>query len=379
MNTKLIFSQKKSLIIRLISFSIIALCFFSLLLGGYGIPAVMSEQLPELGANPPKSPRTLTISAVGDCVLGADDRYVSQNGSLTFFDMAHYKDTSYFLSGVKGILSKADVTFANLENVLLSYADPQNQEPKPEQGNKGFWFYGLPSYVTILKQGGIDIVNIANNHSHDYQDAGYTETTNILTKAGIPFTGYDDPALVTKNGIRVGSVGLNLLGKNERGVDMTQFKQDAADQIKHLKSKSDIIVVQIHWGDEGSSMPNSTQVDVGHFLIDAGADIVLGHHPHVLQPTELYKDRYIVYSLGNFCYGGIQWPGYDSALTAIWQIEISLDTRGHLTLADPKVIPCSITGDLTFQTNDYRPIPITDDLFVQNVHARLAVMTMEEL
>jgi poly-gamma-glutamate synthesis protein (capsule biosynthesis protein) len=321
----------------------------------------------------------LTISAVGDCVLGADDRYVSKQGSQTFFEMASHKDTSYFLSGVKDILSEDDLTFANLENVLMAYADPQDKEPKPEQGNRAFWFYGPPNNVNILKQGGIDIVNIANNHSHDYQEAGYNETAEILTKAGIPFAGYDNPALVTKNGIRVGSLGFNLLGKNERGVNMAQFKQDAADKIKALKSECDILVAQIHWGDEGSSMPNATQVDVGHFLIDAGADIVLGHHTHVLQPTERYKDKYIVYSLGNFCYGGIQWPSYDSALTAIWQLDITLDSQG-LTLAQPKIIPCSITSDTTFKTNDYRPRPLTDDdLLAQNVRTRLAVMATEEL
>ncbi|MCL1917943.1 MAG: CapA family protein [Peptococcaceae bacterium] len=380
MYKKFIPSQAKSLRIMILISLAITLCCFPWLFGGCDLSAIVPGSSPEsLPESTTKSPRTLTISAVGDCVLGADDRYVSQKGSLTFFDMAQNKDTSYFLAGVKGILGKDDMTFANLENVLISYADPQNQEPKPEQGNRGFWFYGSPHYVNILKQGGIDIVNIANNHSHDYQDAGYTETANILTQEGIPFTGYDDPALVTKNGIRVGSVGFNLLGKNERGVDMTQFKQDAAEQIKQLKSKSDVIVAQIHWGDEGSNMPNATQVDVGHFLIDAGADIVLGHHPHVLQPTELYKDRYIVYSLGNFCYGGIQWPGYDTSLTAIWQIEISLDNKEHLTLATPKVVPCSITGDPAFQINDYQPIPLTDDLLVQNVHARLAVMTTIEL
>ncbi|MCL1852146.1 MAG: CapA family protein [Peptococcaceae bacterium] len=323
--------------------------------------------------------RSMKISAVGDCTLGCDDRYASSSVAKTFFDLAKTKDETYYLANVAHILCNDDLTFANLEGVLTADTHQHALEPKPEQGNNAYWFYGAPNYVDILKKGGIDIVNIANNHSHDYQDGGYAETAAILAEAGIAYTGYDEQALVTVNGIRVGSIGLNLLGKNERGVDIEEFLDNAAAQIEALRPECDLLVVQIHWGDEGVKTPNLRQVNVGHFLIDKGVDVVLGHHSHMLQPTEIYKDRYIVYSLGNFCFGGNQSVNSDTKLTGIWQLDVTVDGRGRVTLAAPEVIPCSVNSNPSMVANDYQPTPIEDAALAQNAVERLAVLTTEEL
>ncbi|MCL1790374.1 MAG: CapA family protein [Peptococcaceae bacterium] len=337
------------------------------------------ESPEEMIVEPVPQPRSITISAVGDCTLGCDTRYASNSVAKTFFDVAKTKDASYFLANVAPTLRGADLTFANLEGVLTADVTRLTQEPKPEQGNKAYWFYGPPNYVDILKLGGIDVVTVANNHSHDYKDEGYEETAAILTEAGIPFTGYDEPVVITRNDIRVGSIGLNLLGKNERGVDIEAFLDNAGAQIGNLRANCDLLVVQIHWGDEGVRMPNLRQVNVGHLLIDMGADIVLGHHSHVAQPTEFYKGRYIVYSLGNFCFGGNQTVSSDTKLTGIWQLEATVDGEGRLSLAAPKVIPCSVNSDVNSVANDYQPTPLTDSVPAQSAVERLAVLSTEEL
>ena len=237
------------------------------------------------------SPVSLTLSVVGDCTLGTDETF-DYDTSLN----AYYENYSadYFLQNVKDIFSADDLTIANFEGTLTD---------SDEREDKTFAFKAPASYASILTNGSVEAVNTANNHSHDYGDQSFDDTLAALDDAGIVHFGYDETAVMDVKGIKVGLVGIYEL------YDHLEREQQLKDNIAKVKADgAQLIVVIFHWGNETETVPDSNQTTLGRIAIDEGADLVCGHHPHVLQGIETYKGRNIVYSLGNFCFGGNSSP-----------------------------------------------------------------------
>src|SRR6478735_5166908 len=216
--------------------------------------------------------------------------------------------------------------------------------------SKTFRFKGDPSFVNILKQGSIETVNLANNHTRDYLQQGYDDTRENLKKSGIGYFGYEDTYITTVKGVKVGLLGYP-------GWDDTkEIRSQIKDGINSLKEKgAKIIIVHFHWGSERHYVPDTAQQALAKYTIDNGADLILGHHPHVVQGIEEYKDKFIVYSLGNFMFGGNKNPSDKD--TFVFQQTFTIKDGKLTTNKDINVIPFRISS--TTARNDYRPTPLT--------------------
>ena len=273
---------------------------------------------------------TITISAAGDCTLGIDSRihhtfdsYYTKNGN------------AYFLKKVKPVFSKDDITIVNFEGTLTT---------SPNRANKAFTFKGPKKYVGILKKGSVEVVTLANNHSMDFGRKGLADTQKTLKKNKIAYCYNRTIAYKKVKGIKIAFIGFSQL----EGTTASQVTKAIK---KAKKKRAKIIITSFHWGIEREYYPNSKQKSLAHSAINAGASLVLGHHPHVLQGIERYKGRYIVYSLGNFCFGGNTNPKDKD--TMIFQQTFHIKDGKVLSKKDARVIACSLSGSSA--CNDYQP------------------------
>ncbi len=298
------------------------------------------EVVLEIDITPPSIEASFTISAVGDCTLGYDKNYGYGNSFMEKYDNTY---PAYFFEKVKSIFENDDLTIANLEGPLTD---------STAAATKQFAFRGDPSFSQILTEGSVEAVNLANNHTYDYGQEGVDDTKATLETANITAFGYDNVQVVTINDVQVGLVGVYELSK---GIGCKE------DLIKNQKVAEDagaeVIITSFHWGDESKPMPTDVQVELAHAAIDNGADLVIGHHPHVLQGIELYKDRYILYSLGNFSFGGNKNPSDKD--TIIYQQTFTVKDGELLPNDSINIIPCSISS--TSSHNNFQPMPLTGD------------------
>ena len=288
------------------------------------------------------APVSLTLSVVGDCTLGTDETF-DYDTSLN----AYYENygADYFLQNVRSIFSADDLTIANFEGTLTD---------SDEREDKTFAFKAPASYASILSGSSVEAVNTANNHSHDYGDQGFDDTLAALDDAGIVHFGYDETAVMDIKGIKVGMVGIYEL------YDHLDREQQLKDNIAKVQADgAQLIVVIFHGGNETETVPDSNQTTLGRMAIDLGADLVCGHHPHVLQGIETYKGKNIVYSLGNFCFGGNSSPS--DMDTMIYQQTFTIDADGVKNDNVTNIIPCSISSAAYDGYNNYQPTPAEGD------------------
>lgn len=288
------------------------------------------------------APVSLTLSVVGDCTLGTDETF-DYDTSLN----AYYENygADYFLQNVRSIFSADDLTIANFEGTLTD---------SDEREDKTFAFKAPASYASVLSGSSVEAVNTANNHSHDYGDQGFDDTLAALDDAGIVHFGYDETAVMDIKGIKVGMVGIYEL------YDHLDREQQLKDNIAKVQADgAQLIVVIFHWGNETETVPDSNQTTLGRMAIDLGADLVCGHHPHVLQGIETYKGKNIVYSLGNFCFGGNSSPS--DMDTMIYQQTFTIDADGVKNDNVTNIIPCSISSAAYDGYNNYQPTPAEGD------------------
>lgn len=278
---------------------------------------------------------TITISAAGDCTLGTDENFDESTNFTTVYNEQGYP--GYFLEKVKYIFEQDDLTIANLEGTLTTSTNRQD---------KTFAFKGSPSYTAILTEGDVEAVNLANNHSHDYGTDSYNDTIANLDAAGIVNFGYERTAVMDVKGVSVGLVGIYELAK---GYDAEEDLREALNQVK--AEGAQLIIVSFHWGSEKENYPDDVQKKLAHVAIDEGAHLVLGHHPHVLQGIEEYKGRNIVYSLGNFCFGGNKNPSDKD--TMIFQQTFTVHGGSVWEDNVKNIIPCSVSSVSSY--NNYQP------------------------
>jgi len=296
-----------------------------------------NEQKNHVPAKPKDEIINITISAIGDCTFSNDAKV--KGGWNSFESYLKDDDYSYYFRGVHNILNNDDLTIANLEGTFTD---------NEEKAIKTFNFKSPKKYVNILIDGSVEIVNIANNHTHDFKLKGYQDTVDTLTAANIPYFGYTSYAVKEVKGIKIGFAGLNYY--DERNYD--NYQSEVTDAINYLKDqKVDLIIITFHWGIEATYKQTEKQEEVGRFAIDNGADLVLGHHPHRIQGIENYNDKYIVYSLSNFVFGGHRNPSDKDSF--IYQ-ETFTFVNNKLNQRKVNIVPVSISGESNL--NNYQPV-----------------------
>ena len=282
-------------------------------------------------------PAEILLSFTGDCILGTDEFFAWNTGLPAYYDLY---GPEYFLKNVRSIFEEDDLTIVNMEGTLTE---------ETTRVDKQFAFKGDPEYVKIMTSSSVEAANVANNHSHDYGEKSFQDTVQTLEENGIKTFGYDDVAVLEVKGIRVGMFGIYELDDHLERIP--QVKQDIAK----LKDQNvDIIVAVFHWSNELVTVPDENQVTLAHLAIDEGADVVVGHHPHVVQGIDEYKGKTIAYSLGNFCFGGNTHP--TEMDTFIFQQKFILDGKRNITGSEYKVIPCRVSSETTY--NNYQPTPL---------------------
>lgn len=282
---------------------------------------------------PTPEPERILISFIGDCTLG---EALAWNGSPAGFDAVVHGDYEYNFINAKEVLSKDDMTLANLEGALTTATSHKEKE----------FVFGSPlEYVEILKNGSVEACNLANNHSEDYWEQGLADTRQVLTDNGIVWSDEANTSIYEVRGIKIGMAGTSFPTNQ-------QAMYNAIDKLKG--EGCNIIIISCHWGIEKDYSPREDQVILGRNLIDYGADIVIGTHPHRLQPIEKYNGKYIAYSLSNFVFGGNTSLGDPD--TCILQCEFVMDdTNTYVTEYNINVIPYRQTTK--YPGNDYCPMP----------------------
>lgn len=333
------------------------LCLVMLILTGCGkdTPAARqsdvqsSAQLGKIEITVPEKV-SITISATGDVTMA---NYIGQGYSNSFNQTYELQeDKSYFFKNVYDIFSKDDLTLVNLEGVLTT---SDNAAP-----GRDFSIKGKPEYVELLKLGKIEAVSMENNHRRDFGEQGTKDTVQALQSADIPYAYEENLGFYEVKGIKIGWVAVNHASFGNRVESLLE------DGIARLKEEgADLVLACCHWGIERQNYPTDAQRELGKKCIDWGADLVIGHHPHVIQGFEEYNGKYIVYSLGNFCFGANKNPT-DKDSMIFQQTFIFTKTTdangakvGQKTSGQAKVIPCSISS--VTNRNDYCPTPLTGE------------------
>ena len=290
---------------------------------------------------PEPTPEFFTISAVGDCTLNSSPNFVnSPSGYNAYLN----GDFAYPFSHTVQYFETDELTLANLECCLSDQTLYSSQQ---------FSFLCPTEYANILLEGGVDFVTTANNHMMDFGQTGVEDTYAALENYGMPYGKEGEAQIITTpNGIAVGiycDYNSYSPQKSKCVATIEQLKADGADYI----------ICMFHWGVELYYSPNAAQIELAHACIDAGADLIYGSHSHCLQPIELYNDGIILYSLGNWTFGGSTMPSDQD--TVIAQITIKRDLDGTITNEGIETIPCRISGQPKENNytnyNDYRPTP----------------------
>lgn len=283
----------------------------------------------------------VTVSATGDVTIGGDTR----KSSTSVFDKQLAQEPSgldFPLENVRAVFEADDMTIVNFEGTLT------NTKSKTKNS---FSFAAPPEYVQVLTSGSVEAVSLENNHIMDHGEQGYADTCETLAGAGIRYSGHLGSAVYTTDtGVNIGMLSYQTFNGNYKNI----YASIEGD-IKALRDAGcQLVIVSYHWGEEKDYLPNERQVPLGRATIDAGADLVLGHHSHRMNPIEEYKGRYICYSLGNFSFAGNTRP--DDMDTYIFQQRFRVDlASGDAENAGFRIVPCSISSQE--KVNDFKPTP----------------------
>lgn len=310
----------------------------------FTILTMFSNLLPNKVQEIPKvvEEKTVSISLVGDIMMDGKVRaQIDKNGIEYPWEM------------VKEYFQNDDVTIGNLETSITTMGTKWE--------NKQYNFRSDPKNLKAMKEAGIDVLALANNHTLDYGYEGLLDTLNHLDKNDIKRVGGGknkkeamEGIIIEKNGLKVGVLSFSrvvphvdwyatamrpgIVGAYEGHVN------GIISRVEEMKKEVDVIILSIHWGIERSIEPRKEEIDLARKLVDAGVDVIMGHHPHVLQGVEIYKGKPIFYSLGNFVFGK---RNDITAITMIAQVNFKDKEIDNI-----KIIPCSMTSG--------RPVPITD-------------------
>ncbi|HSK69141.1 MAG TPA: CapA family protein, partial [Candidatus Limnocylindria bacterium] len=292
--------------------------------------------LAEPSGRAPGAPDTvITLTFGGDCVLGGEDR---RRGSESSFDAYVAREgMGWPFSGLSSLFAGDDLTQVNLEGVLMDGA----QGLVPRLHN----FRGPAAFAGILAEGSVELVNVANNHFPDYGQAGKDATRAALAAAGVAYSGYGTLHVYEKDGFKVGFGGI-------RETVFHQGRDRVRDEVEALRAMGcGFVVYHMHAGEEYAPSPTQAQRDIAWAALDAGADLVIGHHPHVVQGVERAGGGLVCYSLGNLTFGGN--PDLEVFDGLVVRASLGV-TGGRLVSWEARLVPVLTSG--ARPGNDYRPV-----------------------
>lgn len=286
----------------------------------------------------------VTITATGDVTIGGDTRKKTKS----IFDQQLDKmngDLSFPFANVRDIFDSDDMTIVNFEGTLTTTKSATKNS---------FSFAAPPEYVNVLSSSSVEAVSLENNHVMDHGKQGYEDTASALADAGIVYSGHLGGGIfTTETGIKIGMLSYQTFDGR-----YTAIYEEMPGDIALLRAQgAQIVIVSYHWGAEKDYVPNERQVPLGRATIDAGADLVIGHHSHRMNPIEYYNGKYICYSLGNFSFAGNARP--DDMDTYIFQQRLRVSVDGEVSDAGMRIIPASISS--LKNSNDFTPTPFAEE------------------
>jgi len=279
--------------------------------------------------------KQIVITFAGDCTIGCEERLMWADYS--FANYAKREGYAYFLDKMKTLFSQDDLTVVNFEGVL--------KENDYGKANKTYCFRGLPEYAQVLTLGGVEAVNLANNHNGDYGNMGKASTLEALQSAGIATFNSDDAYIFEKDGIKIAFYGISRTAYFEKKKTYKQAIQKLRDE------GADVVVCFMHFGREYNYHHDKAQTEMAHTMVDAGADLVIGSHPHVVEGMEVYNNAYILYSIGNFVFGGNAKVRANECIVP--RVTLSFDDSGKYLGQQVRIYPANISGNS--ELNDYQP------------------------
>lgn len=314
-------------------------------------PFAVSEDFFE----PPVEPTRITVTFAGDCTLGTEESFDYASSFTGVYDA---EGPDYFFAGVKDVFEQDDLTVTNCEGVLTEATTREDKE---------YAYKGDPSYAGIFSRSSVEAVSVSNNHIYDYGWGSRGDTLDALADAGVTAFGDEIVSYREVKGVKIALIGANMLSAGLGIKDQVTSSVFAAQE-----SGAQIIIVFMHWGTMSEYDPGNDQIEVAHSAIDAGATIVVGSHQHVLQGYEKYNGRYIVYGLGNFCYGGSR-SLFDPDCY-IFQQTFTMGEGGVEADDAVRVIPCLISSDR--ERNNYQPM-IAEGADKERIEGKIADSSAE--
>ena len=291
----------------------------------------------------------ITITGTGDFTIGGDSRK-----SADIFDDELQKqggDINFTMRNIRDILLADDLTIVNFEGTLTD----STYVPSSKKENQ-FLFSAPPSYVSMLSDNGVEAAALENNHIMDHGEDAYEDTKNALRDAGIVYSNSTEVGVIEVKGVEIAMLSYLCIDRYESLWDKVPAEIQAA------KEKYPIVICNFHWGNEKDYSPTKNQIKMGRLAVDAGADLVLGHHSHRLNPIEQYKGVYICYSLGNFCFAGNSKPSDMSSFMFQTRFRVK---DGVVSNEGFRIIPIRISSRTDY--NDFTPTPLTKDTAIDSV------------
>lgn len=312
------------------------------------------EPTPEPTATPmlqADGSKIVTITAVGDVTIGRDVYHENPGKGLFNKELANQNDDPNFIfRNVKDIFEKDDVTIINFEGTLL---DDFKEPKKLSKSDYKFHFVAPTAYAAIFPANGVEVATMENNHVRDFGSEGVSSTTAAMDNAGVVWANTSHMAVYETQGVRIGILAYQTLA--DRIAPSSELASTILPRaITEAKETCDLVICAFHWGEEMDYSPRDNQIMLGRAAIDAGADLVIGHHSHRVNPIEQYKGKFIVYSLGNCSFCGNSKPS--DMLTFIFQTRFRF--RGDEMVENTfRIIPCRISSRTDY--NDFAITPLT--------------------
>ena len=295
----------------------------------------------------------ITITGTGDFTVGGDSRK-----SVNIWDTElkkHDGDYQFAMKNIRDVLLADDLTIVNFEGTLTE----STYVPSSKKNNE-FLFSAPPEYVTMLSENGVEAVSLENNHTLDHGEDAYIETQTHLSNAGVVWSGGGELGVIEVKGVSIAMLSYLCIDRYDQLWDAVPADIAAA------KAQYPIVIVNFHWGNELMYYPTDNQIKMGRLAVDSGADLVLGHHSHRIQPIEYYNGVYICYSLGNFCFAGNSKP---SDMTSyLFQTRFRIRGEGEeqqITNEGFIIIPIRISSRA--DKNDFTPTVLTKESTIDSI------------
>ena len=309
----------------------------------------------------------MTVTCTGDFTIGGDNYHKKDIFSSEL--ESHEGDINFTMENVRDILRADDLTIVNFEGTLTD----TKYVPASKKENQ-YLFNISPEYVSVLTDNSIEAVSLENNHVMDHGDEGYEETKNTLRNAGVIYSNSDEIGVFEFQGIQVAMLSylcIDRYGKPFGGYDT--FEEKVTADIQKAKEQYPLVIVSFHWGVEPTKsnpsrgyIPTDNQIRLGHMAVNAGDDLIVGHHSHRIQPIEQYNGVLICYSLGNFCFAGHSKPSDMTSMILQARFRIKDD---KVSFRDFRIIPIRISSRKDL--NDFVPTPFESGAEIDSILSTL--------